>query len=73
MNNEIRQDLLHIDEKGQELYNDFRNARIVNKTERISQPIHLNKIKNFNAIHSVNTMSTLALGNRNLKLKVNVL
>ncbi len=26
---QIRQDLLHIHENGRELYNDFRNARIV--------------------------------------------
>ena len=52
MTDEIRKDLLHIEETSQDLYTKFRKDRFIEKTDGISDTIHRTKLKTFKSIHA---------------------
>jgi hypothetical protein len=52
MNDEIRQSLMEIKEKGIEVYASFRQERLINKTVRLYEPIHRQNVKTFSSINT---------------------
>ena len=51
MSDAIRKDILHIEKTGSELYTKFRKERYIDKSVRLSEPIHRNNLKTFKSIH----------------------
>ena len=57
MTDDIREDILNASQKGQELYDNFRHERYVEKSKRLSETIHRTNIKTFKSIHAEKKLS----------------
>ena len=63
----IRESLLNIDKKGEELYATFRRERYINKCKKLSDPIHRNMAKTFKDIRSDPTRNVSKKNNEQKK------
>ncbi len=62
MTDDIRKDVMNIEDTGSHLYADFRKQRFVDKSQRLSDTIHRNSVKTFKSIMPVKKITTRASG-----------